>query len=76
MGPVEFTQKTLPFDNNLEAELKKMEAEGWQLMQGVMPTITYVLWRAQAQPQSVVSNQGYGSITIDDSKVHIIKGGG
>jgi hypothetical protein len=74
MGPVEFMQKTFTYDEHLKAKLEELEAQGWQLMQDMPPTIHYVMFR-QPQAQPVMANQGWGSLTIDDSKIEIIKGG-
>jgi len=72
MGPVEFALKIYPFDDNLPNEVKKLQAEGWQGVQGLVPAVTYVMWRAVQQPTS----EGRGGITVDDSKVEIIRGNG
>ncbi len=74
MGPIEFSLKIFPMDENLQQELAKLEREGWQSVPGLKPAVSYVMFRAAvAQQQS--TSEGKGGITVDDSKVHIVRGG-
>jgi hypothetical protein len=74
MGPVEFVQKIFPYDENLKSEMDKLTAEGWQTMQGMPPVVVFTLWR-EPQAQPFVAQQGKGGMTIDESKISIVKGG-
>ena len=78
MGPVEMALKVLPFNETLQQELAKLETEGWQAVPGLTPAVSYVLFRAVAQPQPVVAEPvaaGFGQLGIDETKVHIYRNG-
>lgn len=74
MAEVEHTIKVLPIDSNLEASVKALEAEGWELVPGVTPIAVYHIVRVKrdAPPASV---GGQGVIRLDDTKVHIVRDG-
>jgi hypothetical protein len=71
MGPVEFSMKIIPLEN-LQQELEKLQREGWQMVPGMPPTVSYPMARVV---QQAATNEGKGGITVDDSKVHIVRGG-
>ena len=65
---IEFQNKTIPMDANMQAELEKLQAEGWQIVPGTTPLALYCLHRQR--PGGVV-----GGLNIDDSQVHVIRDG-
>lgn len=86
MDAVEFSLRIFAFDDNLPSELAKLEAEGWKPIPGLAPAVNYVVFRPQqpvaqvtpeVTPQSLMepASAGMGTITIDDSKVHIYRNG-
>ena len=66
---MEFETKVFPLDEKLPSELRQLEEEGWQLVNGVKPVAVYFVGRVVA-PRAMASE---GGITIDDSKVSIIR---
>ena len=64
---MEFMTKTLNVDANLQAEIAKLAADGWQLAPGYIPQTTYHLCREPTGSRS--------AMVIDESKVHIVKAG-
>lgn len=77
MGPVEMALKIFPFNETLQQELAKLEAEGWQVVPGLAPAVSYVLFRPALQPQPVAEPvaAGFGQLGIDETKVHIYRNG-
>ena len=73
MSEVEHAVKVLQIDNNLQLEVKKLEAEGWELVPGIVPVAVYHLVRVKNKPQ--FAQVAEGIMGVDDSKVHIIRGG-
>lgn len=57
----------LPVDANLQAEVSRLAAEGWQFLEGVPPVAVYHL--AREKPATVL---GIGKMTIDEDKVFIM----
>ena len=73
MSEVEHTVKTLQITPNLQAEIHALEAEGWQLVPGVLPVIVYHLVRQKNAP--AVVQGALGQIKVDETKVHILRDG-
>ena len=68
----DYQTKVIEINENLPEELKKLEAEGWQLSPGAIPFATYHLRKTKP------GMGGVGGMGIDDSKIFIIpanKGG-
>lgn len=65
--------KVIPVDDKLTAELAKFAQEGWLPAPGVKPVAVYHLVRIRS-PQTVTDIDIKPKITIDDSKVGIIRG--
>lgn len=65
--------KVIPLDDNLPAELAKLAEQGWQTAPGVKPVVLYHLVRIR-NPQTLTDIGIKPQITIDDSKVGIIRG--
>jgi len=74
MAEYEFITKTLPIDANLQAECQKLEAEGWKVMPGTTPVAIYNLHREKPAVKPSGPMEGLLKLSIDDSKVHIIRG--
>jgi hypothetical protein len=69
---VEHDIKTFPIDENLDAEIKKLMAEGWELMPGVKPVAVYHVVRLKNRPPA---SAAIGEMRIDESKVFVIPAG-
>ncbi len=67
---VEYAHRAIAVDENFQAEVEKLSAEGWQLLPGATPIALYHLVRAKAQPATAPGVKG--RLIIDDSKVFII----
>ena len=61
----DYQTKVIEINANLPEELKKLEAEGWQLSPGAIPFATYHLRKARGLG-------GRGGISIDESKVYVV----
>lgn len=80
MNAVEFAFKAFQFDDNLPNELKKLEAEGFVQIPGLAPVVMYMVFRntkpqEQPVPEPPPQGAGFGVMQIDDTKVHVIRGG-
>lgn len=75
MAEVEHDIKTLPIDANLETAVKKLEAEGWELMPGITPVAIYHVVRMKGGSRPMVGQSGFGTLGVDDTKVHILRDG-
>ena len=73
MSEIEHAVKVIPIDAGLQDEVKRLEAEGWQLMPGVQPVAVYHV--ARVKGQQMAAQSGAGQVWIDDSKVHILRDG-
>jgi len=82
---VEHDIKIIPFDANFDKEVESMKKEGWRQAPGfaafgVFPVVRDDNWQAQQQaaeqpPPQAAGMGGVATMTIDDSKVHIIRAG-
>ena len=75
MSEIEHCVKVLELNDSFQGQVKALEAEGWQLVPGVLPVAVYHLIRMK-QPVGQ-SNQagGFGDLRIDDSKIGILRDG-
>lgn len=73
---IEYDVKVVPINNEHRETLEKMQAEGWELMPGVMPVSIYHVIRNKNKPAPAQEAGAFGGIIIDDSKVQIIRGNG
>lgn len=73
MAEIEHVVRTFTVDDNLQAEIEKLQADGFQTIPGIPPVIVYHLMRQKSQP--VAASAGLGKLSIDDSKVMIIRDG-
>jgi hypothetical protein len=64
----EHQTKVLGITPDLEEQVKQLVAEGWEVVPNTMPVAIYYLRRQQAP-----MGAGVGGVSIDESKVHIIK---
>lgn len=60
----------IPVDDRFDAEIARMKAEGWQLLKAF--SVYHV---TRAKPQPLASLDGIAKMTIDDSKVGILRNG-
>lgn len=73
MSEVEHAVKVLQIDNNLQQEVKQLEAEGWELVPGILPVAVYHLVRIKNKPP--FAQIAEGTMGVDDSKVLVIRDG-
>ena len=72
---VEIEHKTVSIviDENMQAEMDKLTADGWMLIPDIKPVAIYQLVRAKG---AQATTHGIGAqLKIDDSKVGILRGG-
>lgn len=69
---IEHDVKAVPIDENYAAELKKWEAEGWQIAPGAKPMAIYHLVRQKKSP-GLAGVGGMGELQLDDSKIMVLK---
>ena len=74
---IEHELKVIPFDltnpDDFEAAVAKMKADGWNVFPGSKPMAIFPVYRVK--PEKVADCVGQIRMTIDDSKVGIIRGG-
>ena len=66
----EHTMKVLPIDTKLQAEVEKLNREGWQLIPEIPPVAVYHLIRPKAEPPPAGAF-ARGQMLIDESKVFV-----
>lgn len=74
---VEHAIKVFPLDADLEANIRKMNEEGWLLLPGVAPVAIYSVVRIKGmttQPQTD-GHAPVAKIEIDETKVHLVRDG-
>lgn len=71
---VEHKVVSLPVDNELQAEVAKLEAEGWQLVPGVVPVMVYHLVRSKVAPEEQKDKglQSLFKMTINDDLIAVL----
>ena len=73
MADIEHDVKVIPIDDNLQATVKKLEGEGWNLMPGVLPVAVYHVVRMKGKP--LMAQSAIGTLGVDDAKVHVLRDG-
>lgn len=68
---VEHDVIVLPLNDKLQAEIDKRAKDGWMLVPGVQPVAIYHVVR----PKPATVPMGRGTMTIDDSKIGILRDG-
>lgn len=68
---IEYDVKAIPIDENYQAELDKLQKEGWQPAPGAKPIAIWHLARAKRVPMA--GGAGFGDLKVDDSKIMILK---
>lgn len=68
---LEHKTATFDVDDDLQNKVQELAKEGWVVAEGTKPQITYALVRMVQEPSSA----GFGKMSIDDSKVIVIKAG-
>lgn len=72
MADIEHEVKVLPIDENLQKELEKLTADGWQMVPGTRGMAIYHVVREKRAP-GMASAGGVGTLQIDESKVFVLK---
>lgn len=71
---VEFLTKIISVDEHMQAEVDRMQADGWLLVPEIKPVVIYQLHRVIKQPEQA-AHHGFGQMAVDESKVHILRNG-
>jgi hypothetical protein len=67
----EYDVKSIPVDAKFNDTVAQLIKDGWQIVQGVKPVAIYHVIRQKTPAPSF--GGGLGVITIDESKVHILR---
>lgn len=70
---IEFQTKVIEITENLQAEIEAFVRDGWSLIPGLKPVAIYPVQRLKHRPQAPVGLTA--TITIDESKVQILRDG-
>lgn len=70
---MEQTSVTLTLDVSLPSKLHELESEGWEIMPGNPPKVTYHLVRDPKRAKPAIG--GLGKFAIDETKIHVIRDG-
>ena len=70
---LEFDVLILPLNDDLQNQLKAKADDGWILVPGTIPRGIYQICRPiQQQAPTEAKMSGFGKLSIDESKIHII----
>ena len=72
---IEHEVKVLPIDDKLQSEVQKLQKEGWEVAAGTLPVAVYHLVRIK-RPAPPSAGAGMAQLSIDDTKVGILKADG
>jgi hypothetical protein len=70
---LEYHTVTITLDDQGQNEIKKWVDDKWQIVPGTMPIGVYHLVRVKTEQAAAVG--GFGTMQIDESKIHVIRGG-
>jgi hypothetical protein len=63
----------IPINEQFQDEVNKLSAERWEFVPGTTGVAVYHLVRAKVAQAAAVG--GFGTMQIDESKIHVIRGG-
>jgi hypothetical protein len=69
---LEYQTQSFPMDDDFKTKIDLLVAEGWGLVPGTVPVVVYHLQR-EIKVQSAYKVASAGALSIDDSKVEIIR---
>lgn len=72
---IEHAVKVFPLGPTLEDDVRKMTAEGYMLIPGVVPVAVYHVVRIHAKPGENPPPKPMAKIQVDDTKVKILRNG-
>ena len=75
MAEIEHCVKVLELNDDFQGQVKALEAEGWQLVPGVLPVAVYHLIRVKQAANQANQAGGLGVLKVDDTKIHVIRNG-
>lgn len=70
---IEHDVKMLTIDDELPAKVEALKAEGWELIQGILPVAIYHVIRKVVREED--DGQPRLRMAVDDSKVLILRNG-
>jgi hypothetical protein len=73
MMELEYQTVMIPIDEQFQNEVQKHVEAKWEVLPGTKPVAIYHLVRIKAVQAAAVG--GFGDMKIDDSKIHLIRGG-
>jgi hypothetical protein len=71
---LEYLTETIPINEQFQERVSALAADGWEVVPGTQPAAIYHLVRLKKIAQAAGIG-GFGSLAIDESKIHIIRGG-
>jgi hypothetical protein len=73
MMDLEYETKMIPINEQFQDEVNKLVADRWEIAPGTKPVAIYHLVRIKTAQAAAVG--GFGTMQIDESKIHLIRGG-
>jgi hypothetical protein len=70
---LEYQTVMIPIDEQFQNEVQKHVEAKWEVLPGTKPVAVYHLVRVKAVQAASVG--GFGTLQIDESKIHLIRGG-
>jgi hypothetical protein len=70
---LEYQTVMIPIDEQFQNEVQKHVEAKWEVLPGTRPVAVYHLVRVKAAQAASVG--GFGTLQIDESKIHLIRGG-
>jgi hypothetical protein len=70
---LEYQTVMIPIDEQFQNEVQKHVEAKWEILPGTKPVAIYHLVRVKAVQAASVG--GFGALQIDESKIHLIRGG-
>jgi hypothetical protein len=74
MMDLEHLTETIPINEKFQERVNALIADGWEILPGTEPQAIYHLVRLKKVAQAAGIG-GFGALSIDESKIHIIRGG-
>jgi hypothetical protein len=73
MMELEYHTEMIYLGEEGQRRVNQLVSEGWEIVPGTQPVAVYHLVRMKAAQAAAVG--GFGTMQIDESKIHIIRGG-
>lgn len=70
---LEYHTVMIAINEQFQDEVNKLVADRWEIVPGTQPMAVYHLVRVKTAQAAAVG--GFGTMQIDESKIHVIRGG-